>query len=227
MSDRPGLQSADDGQTLGYTWLGIVDNWHARAFSSFGDGHGVWESSGGLRLPFSSRNLQDVTEWAVPIAPSQLMPRIQDLENRNFRSIPPGGGFRRSLRFQPDKIEAHGLDLSRAMTQGARTGLIWAGVREGQPMARSKPTSDQSRSTIVRSPTWVPRQDSNQQLVWVRRTIGAGDALVYASIKPTSSCGGKDCPRVCGRPGVPRTAVGCTKKTPSCIVGAEKDGDIA
>ncbi|RPH55144.1 MAG: hypothetical protein EHM89_17645, partial [Acidobacteria bacterium] len=168
----PGLQSADDGQTLGYTWLGIVDNWHARAFSSFGDGHGVWESSGGLRLPFSSRNLQDVTEWAVPIAPSQLMPRIQDLENRNFRSIPPGAGFRRSLRFQPDRIEAHGLDLSRAMTQGARTGLIWAGVREGQPMARSKATSDtRERSTIVQvTNLGVHVKDSNQNsLVFVSR----------------------------------------------------------
>jgi len=45
-----GLQ-ANDGQTLGFTWYDIVENWHQRAFTSFGDGHGVWEAGGGLRLP--------------------------------------------------------------------------------------------------------------------------------------------------------------------------------
>ena len=33
-----------DGQTLGYRWGGLVENWHQRAFTSFGDGHGVWEN---------------------------------------------------------------------------------------------------------------------------------------------------------------------------------------
>ena len=32
-----------DGQTLGYPWLGTIENWHDIAFTSFGDGHGVWE----------------------------------------------------------------------------------------------------------------------------------------------------------------------------------------
>ena len=35
-----------DGQTLGYTWVRLVENWHQRAFTSFGDGHGVWEKVG-------------------------------------------------------------------------------------------------------------------------------------------------------------------------------------
>ena len=61
----PGL-SSDDGQTLGYTWLDIVENWHERAFTSFGDGHGVWEAGGGPALPFYSRNFKDVTQWALP-----------------------------------------------------------------------------------------------------------------------------------------------------------------
>ncbi len=51
----PSLRSAD-GQTLGYTWAGTVENWHERAFTSFGDGHGVWERSGGTLLPFYARN---------------------------------------------------------------------------------------------------------------------------------------------------------------------------
>ena len=57
-----GLQSLD-GQTLGYTWTGIVENWHDRAFTSFGDGHGVWETGGGP-LPFFARNFADVWQWA-------------------------------------------------------------------------------------------------------------------------------------------------------------------
>jgi len=39
--------SRSNGQTLGYSWTGIVENWHDRAFASFGDGHGVWETGGG------------------------------------------------------------------------------------------------------------------------------------------------------------------------------------
>ena len=42
------LQSYD-GQTLGYPWIGIVENWHERAFTNFGDGHGVWEPAGGTQ----------------------------------------------------------------------------------------------------------------------------------------------------------------------------------
>ena len=34
----------------------MVENWHATAFTSFGDGHGVWESTGGTVLPFYARN---------------------------------------------------------------------------------------------------------------------------------------------------------------------------
>ena len=40
-----------------------------RAFTSFGDGHGVWEKSGGALLPFYARNLRDVTQWAAPLEP--------------------------------------------------------------------------------------------------------------------------------------------------------------
>lgn len=74
------LEASDDGQTLGYTWLGIVETWHQRAFTSFGDGHGVWESGAGLLLPFHARNFKDVTQWAVALTRAQLMPSIRGLE---------------------------------------------------------------------------------------------------------------------------------------------------
>ena len=62
--------TAADGQTLGYTWTGSVENWHQRAFTSFGDGHGVWETAGGPQLPFYARNFATVSQWLAPLAPS-------------------------------------------------------------------------------------------------------------------------------------------------------------
>src|SRR5262245_42788873 len=69
----PASLTAADGQTLGYAWGGIVENWHQCAFTSFGDGHGVWEKGGGAVLPFSARNFLNVKQWVTAIDPSQLM----------------------------------------------------------------------------------------------------------------------------------------------------------
>ena len=85
------LQAAD-GQALGHNWIGIVENWHQRAFTSFGDGHGVWESSGGLLLPFYSRNFRNVTQWAVPLALSELMPKVLELQDAEFPRDPARTG---------------------------------------------------------------------------------------------------------------------------------------
>ena len=78
-----------DGQTLGYPWLGTIENWHDIAFTSFGDGHGVWEKDGGPQLPFSARNLVSVTQWLMRLAPADLMPRILALEKGAFADTPP------------------------------------------------------------------------------------------------------------------------------------------
>ena len=87
------LQAAD-GQTLGYPWVGIVENWHENAFTSFGDGHGVWESTGGATLPFYARNFRDVRQWATKLSTSELVPRIVELEAINFRALPSSTGRR-------------------------------------------------------------------------------------------------------------------------------------
>jgi len=76
----PATLRAADGQTLGYRWLGIVENWHMRAFTSFGDGHGVWEKDGGPQLPFYARNLRDVRQWAAALNVSDLMPTLLELQ---------------------------------------------------------------------------------------------------------------------------------------------------
>ena len=68
LATLPADLKAADGQTLGYTWAGLVENWHQRAFTSFGDGHGVWEKGGGTLLPFYARNFPAVTQWAAPVS---------------------------------------------------------------------------------------------------------------------------------------------------------------
>src|SRR5207245_746099 len=105
-----GLQAAD-GQVLGYTWVGVVENWHETAFTSFGDGHGVWETGGGP-LPFYARNFTDARQWAQALSPDRLMPTILSLTENHFGEAPPGAGTRRTLGGTPDRIQSHGLDLS-------------------------------------------------------------------------------------------------------------------
>jgi alpha-2-macroglobulin len=129
------LQS-EDGQTLGYTWADAVENWHAPAFTSFGEGHGVWEASGGSVLPFFARNYQDIRQWLAPIAPRDLMPRIRQLAEKGFSLTPPGPGTSRRLAVDPDKIQSHGLELKPVLNPAGR-GLVWAGVQDGTPIPRA------------------------------------------------------------------------------------------
>ena len=79
-----GPAQAEDGQTLGYSYTGIIENWHARALASFGDGHGVWETGGGP-LPFYARNLTN--QRGAVDALDRLMPTIRGLRN-GFRRRP-------------------------------------------------------------------------------------------------------------------------------------------
>jgi uncharacterized protein YfaS (alpha-2-macroglobulin family) len=153
----PTLQSRD-GQTLGYTWLGRVENWHQHAFTSFGDGHGVWEKDGGPQLPFYARNFRNVTQWAARIDPSQLVPTIVRLQvapdtkdRRRFAEAPSAAAVERKLGVTADRIQSHGLDLSKVLSP-AGTGLVWAAVRDGVPIDRAKVSGDGSpRASIVQA----------------------------------------------------------------------------
>src|ERR1700741_2262772 len=127
---------AADGQTLGYPWIGIVENFHMRAFTSFGDGHGVWEKDGGPQLPFYARNLRDVRQWAAALTPSNLMPTLIELQKNNFSTTPAGEGTLRRLTVTADRVQSHGLNLSGALRPGG-TGLVWTAVREGELLPRT------------------------------------------------------------------------------------------
>jgi hypothetical protein len=100
-----GRLRAADGQVLGYTWIGQVETWHQRAFTSFGDGHGVWETGGGNVLPFYARNFANVRQWSAALAVGELMPTLRNLQPR-FDTAPDGEGTARRLGGSPDRIQS-------------------------------------------------------------------------------------------------------------------------
>ena len=40
-----------DGQALGYTWTGRIENGHQRAWTGFGAGQGAWDETDGQHIP--------------------------------------------------------------------------------------------------------------------------------------------------------------------------------
>ncbi len=225
--------AAEDGQTLGYPWIGAIENWHQNAFTSFGDGHGVWESSGGLVLPFYARNFRDVRQWTTRIEPGKLWSTILGLQRQNFRIVPPGEGTARRLPVTADKVQSHGLDLAAALGT-AKTGLVWAGVREGTPIAKSRPYDPNiERSSIVQvTNLGVSVKDSPENtLVFVTR-LDNGEPVPGAKVTIVN---GDDKEFWTGTTGSDGVAIAPdTRLRPlrewwqfSFIVMAEKDGDIA
>lgn len=232
----PTLQSVD-GQTLGYTWIGLAQNWHMRAFTSFGDGHGVWEKDGGALLPFYARNFTEVTQWAAPVRPDELMPLLVRLQEKGFNTTPAGAGVLRRMGGTPDRVLSHGLDMSQALRPGG-TGLVWAAVREGNPIPRARRYSegeDRARdtSTVVQvTNLGITVKDSPlNTLVFVTRLdTGAPVANAAVSIVRTDNTtfwrGATDANGLALAPNTRLRDPDNTWKL-SFIVTAEKDGDVA
>jgi alpha-2-macroglobulin len=234
----PSLES-EDGQRLGYTWLGLIENWHESAFTSFGDGHGVWEQSGGGQLPFFVRNFQDIRQWVTGISPDTLMPRILDLTASEFRLAPPGDGRPRRIVTEADKIQSLGLDVTPALG-GRPTGLVWAAVEDGAPIPQARsgygvadPRQLRRKATIVQvtnlgitvkdSPlntlVFVTRLDNGEPVSGARVSIVRRDNQVFWR-GTTNSDGIAIAPDTALRP----------SRRPwelAFIVLAEKDGDVA
>jgi hypothetical protein len=175
----PSVRS-EDGQPLGYPWLGIVENWNERAFTSFGDGHGVWESSSGPELPFYSRNYHSVTERVVRLSPDELVPRLMALEEKHFATQPPGNGTVRKLAVTPNRVQSYGLNIEGA-GRGAR-GFFWAGVEPGSPIARSNPIPRNTSTVVQVTNLGISVKDSPQStLVFVTR-LDTGDPVADARV---------------------------------------------
>lgn len=134
---------AMDGQTLGYTWVGRVDNWLGTAYVSFESGHGVWEASGGTLLPYHAKNVQDATEWTQGLKLEELVPTVlkltgpvDDYGYRRFSLPPPGKGTLRKLRPKPGALQSYGLEMKASLSPEGK-GLVWAAVKEGTPIPKA------------------------------------------------------------------------------------------
>ena len=233
---RADLRSSD-GQILGYPWLGVVDNWHQSAFTSFGDGHGVWEKDGGGTLPFYARNFRGVLQWAAPIDLGQLIPTLRSLQDGGFHTAPAGDGLSRRLPVTADRIQSHGLDLSKALTPGG-TGLVWTAVREGEAIPKARRAAGetekpQTRASVVQvTNLGISVKDSPQNtLVFVTR-LDNGSPVEGANVSIIRLDN-----KVFWRGRTGTDGVAMAPDTPlrdpddwwkfAFIVTAEKDGDVA
>jgi alpha-2-macroglobulin len=229
-----------DGQTLGYTWAGVAENWHRTAFTSFGDGHGVWESTGGRVLPFYAQNLLNVKQWVQPLKPDALMPTIRAL-TPDFKETPDTDASDRRLSVTADRIQSHGLDISKALNPGG-TGLLWAAVQNGTALERAFQSKQPVRASVVQvTNLGVSVKDSPQNtLVFVTRLDNAspisGAKVSVISRDNSIFWSGTTGPDgVAMGPGIPvrerRYEEGDESwkeyQRPDFLVLAEKDGDVA
>ncbi|HEX8169638.1 MAG TPA: alpha-2-macroglobulin family protein [Thermoanaerobaculia bacterium] len=175
--------TAEDGQKLGYTFMAVVTNWHRSAFVSFGSGHGVWETSGGSVLPFSSRNFRSVKQWLAPLTVEQLMPTMIRMRDANNTVTPNTTPQTRKLDTPPDRITFLGLDLKPAIGDDNR-GLAWAAIQPLEHIAQSKPYSEEVVATLIQATNLgISVKDSPQNtLVRVTRL---DDAQPVAGAKVT------------------------------------------
>ncbi|MBV9496007.1 MAG: Ig-like domain-containing protein [Acidobacteria bacterium] len=173
----PTLEMAD-GQKLGYTYMAVLDYWHRSAFISFGDGHGVWESTGGPQLPFHARNYKSVKQWLAPLKIEDLMPTAIAFEENGANQPPPNAKpTDRTLKPATDKIQSYGFNLKPALGED-NMGLAWAAVQEGTPIAKSRPyggEEGQIKATVVQATNLgISVKDSPQNtLVMVTRLDNA------------------------------------------------------
>jgi uncharacterized protein YfaS (alpha-2-macroglobulin family) len=229
-----GSLTAVDGQPLGYSWTGIVENWHDRAFVSFGDGHGVWEQGGGP-LPFYGRNFVSARQWLQALTPEQLMPTIVKLQADRFRTAPPVNGTARPLGVTADRIQSHGLNLASALNS-AGTGLVWAAIQPGPTIQRSRPFGDNDAhptATVVQVTNLaITVKDSPQSTLVFVTQLDSGAPVAAADVsivRLDNSVAWKGRTNADGVALAPPLTLRDPRRTWEFkfIVTAAKDGDVA
>ena len=222
---------ASDGQTLGYPWIALVETWNDRAFTSFGDGHGLWEAAGGPSIPYYSRNYQSVTERVTRVPVADLVTRLAGLEEARFAMMPPVKGTERRLAVRPNVMQSYGLDLSSVLGS-SRTGIFWAGVNDGDPIERAR-THRRTTSTLVQvTNLGVTVKDSPQStLIFVTR-LDNGEPVADANVSLVTAKN-----KTLWRGRTARDGVALAPALPlressrwyelAFVAIAEKDGDVA
>ncbi|HET7705847.1 MAG TPA: alpha-2-macroglobulin family protein [Thermoanaerobaculia bacterium] len=237
---------AEDGQILGYVWMETLDVWHKSAFISFGEGQGVWESSGGAILPFHARNFRSVKQWLAPLSIEQTMPLLLEMMRNGFRSVPPDAPSKpRTLRVIPDKIQAFGLDASSVVGSDGR-GLFWAAIEPGEAIPRSNIYDPMTRATIVQvTNLGISVKDSPLNTLILVTTLDEGKPVAGANVSIRTTKNDVFWRGVTGADGIaiaPNTNLREVKSSSPepeydeswralgelhFIVVAEKDGDVA
>jgi uncharacterized protein YfaS (alpha-2-macroglobulin family) len=140
---------ADNGEPLGYAWMGVIEYWHKSSFISFGGGHGVWEATGGTTLPFYARNMKTVQQWLAPVPLEQLMPSILELDTAHYAK-PPSGATPQDRKLSPvaDKIQSYGVNVAPLVGADGH-GVVWAAIHPGQSIARSKPANEEQETVAT------------------------------------------------------------------------------
>jgi uncharacterized protein YfaS (alpha-2-macroglobulin family) len=178
----PSLKAVD-GQTLGYAWMGLIQNSHKSAFASFGDGHGVWEASGGPLLPFSSRNFRSVTQWLAPLTLETVLPAMQELREKSFTVPPPNAKpQKRSLGMSADRIQAHGFDLTPVIGKD-NLGLAWVAMQPGDVLANAPIYSSDVRAALIQSTNLgISVKDSPQNTIVMVTRLDDAKAVAGATV---------------------------------------------
>lgn len=221
-----------DGQTLGFVWVRTIDNGHRSAFTSFGDGHGVWEKDGGATLPFYARNMASVRQRVVPLRPSDLMPAILSKPSE----LTSGEGAERRLPVTPDRVQSHGIDISSALSPSG-TGLLQATIREGDAIPGAprytSSEADRTRRSIVQvTNLGISVKDSPlNTLIFVTRLdngepVGGATVSIVRRDNTVHWSGTTDANGVAIAPNT-RLREPNNWWQLSFIVTAEKDGDVA
>ncbi|HSP32978.1 MAG TPA: MG2 domain-containing protein [Thermoanaerobaculia bacterium] len=247
----PSLKS-EAGQTLGYTWMGSVELWHRSAFISFGDGQGVWESSGGSVLPFHSRNFRSVTQWIAPLTIEQMMPTLQKLRQNNFVLAPDAPPQQRKLNPTADKIQSFGLNMKPVIGGGqapspVRTGeapvlrgLVWAAMKPGAAIEKAAVYDPSTKATVVQvTNLGITVKDSPQNVLVVVTALDTAKPVAGATVSIRDFAnkvlwsGTTDARGIVTADVKDVRAIGTGRDTWSVIqdlrfiVVAEKDGDVA
>jgi hypothetical protein len=164
----PDMKSAD-GQTLGYTWLGVVDNWHMRAFTSFGDGEGVWEKTAARSCRSTRATWPNATQWASAALSRRADAALVRLQRKvQLPASPSGAGVMRRRSAADPTASSHTVwtcrrrcappgpaSSGRACVKGTRSIASHAApVTTRNASARSRPSC---RSRTSGSPSRTAR----------------------------------------------------------------------
>ena len=137
----------------------------------------------------------------------------------------------------PDRIQSHGLDLSSVLSPSG-TGLVWAAVKEGEPIERSRASRTRENEPLVRASLVqvtnlaISVKDSPQNtLVWVTRLDNAAP-VAGARVSIVKPDGQAMWTGTTGADGVaiaPETRLRNPRNWYefAFLVMAEKDGDVA